>query len=70
MAKLSERLERKRRFIRAIAEYLAGNQAMKSIWLEAGERGAKEWAALRAASPLFGYQTVDEAEAVLADFFG
>jgi hypothetical protein len=67
----SPRLQRKRRFIRALAEYLAGtNQVAMSIGLEMGKPDAKEWAKVRSASPLFGYPTVDEAEKELTDFLG
>lgn len=55
-------------FIRALAEYLAGDQALKSIELEMGKPSAKEWAKLRNWSPLFGYPTVEEAEKQLSEF--
>lgn len=61
--------ERKKRFIRALAEYLAGPQQVgKSLELQASKTNAKEWAALRNATPLFGYPTVDEAEIELTKF--
>lgn len=62
--------ERKKAFIRALAEYLAGpQQVRKSLeLLQASKTNAKEWAALRNATPLFGYPTVDEAEIELTKF--
>lgn len=68
---------RKARFIRTLAEFLAGNQAGKSIELEMEVRSprpepltswAKEWGKLRGASSLCGYPTVDEAEKTLTEF--
>ncbi len=55
-------------FVRALAEYLVGDQAKRSIALEAGDRNAKQWSALRATTPLFGYPTLDEAEKTLSDW--
>jgi len=66
----NSRLEKKRRFIRALAEFLAGDQARKSIELQMGKDHAKEWAALRSACPLHGYPTVEEAEQELTEFLG
>ena len=63
-----ERLERKKRFIRQLAVYLAGSPARKSIELQMGIPAAKEWAELRNETPLFGYQSVDEAEQTLTEF--
>lgn len=66
--------ERRSRFVKALAEYLAGNQAGKSIALEMAARvppiipWAKEWAEVRSASPLMGYPTVAEAEKELVRF--
>jgi hypothetical protein len=72
--------EKKRRFFRALAEFLAGpNQAAWSIMLEVGGASprhgssgwaAQEWAKVRNASRLFGYPTVEEAEKELMEFFG
>jgi hypothetical protein len=68
---------KKERFIKELAIFLAGNPAGKSISLEVeAARGAsdprpawaREWATLRGATPLFGYQPVEEAEDVLTDF--
>jgi hypothetical protein len=79
MAKLSvkesiELLERqtkdRQRFIRALAEFLVGNQVEQSIGLQLGKQSAKDWAKLRSATPLFGYPTVDEAFPVLCAFLG
>lgn len=60
--------ERKKQFIHELAVFLVGNQARKSIELEMGKESAKEWARLRNATPLFGYPTVEEAEAQLSEF--
>jgi hypothetical protein len=62
------RAEGKRLFVRALAEFLAGDQARKSIELEMGRPHALEWAALRHRSSLSGYPTVDEAERALTEF--
>lgn len=58
----------KDKFIRQLAQFLAGDQAKKSIELEMGKESAKEWAALRGTTPLFGYPSVEEAEATLREF--
>lgn len=62
-------------FVRQLAEFLAGDQGGKSIALELEMRGpprviqwAREWSRLRGATPLFGYPTVEEAEAELKRF--
>lgn len=60
----------RQRFIRVLAEYLVGNQVEQSIRLQMGKQSAKEWAALRSATPLFGYPTVDEAFSKLCEFLG
>lgn len=67
---MKDRLKRKKEFIRALAVFLAGSSAEKSIELEMGKQSAKEWATLRQATPLFGYQAIDEAEKVLREFLG
>lgn len=59
---------RKERFIRALAEYLAGDQVEKSVGLKLGKKSSAEWAHLRGLTPLFGYQTVDEANEALLKF--
>ena len=65
----TDRLEKKQAFIRKLAEFLAGpNSAKYSIMLEMGREEAKEWAAMRDLTPLFGYPTVDEAEKILREF--
>lgn len=58
----------RRAFIRGLAEYLAGDQAVRSIKLEMGDKDAQVWAKLRGLSPLFGYPTVDEAEKLLGSW--
>lgn len=61
--------ERKTAFIRALAEFLAGDSARKSIELEMGKQSAKEWAALRGACPVArGWQSVDETESALVEW--
>lgn len=60
--------DRKAEFVRALAEYLVGDQARKSIELEMGKESAKQWAKLRGAAPLMGYPTVEEAEKILTEF--
>jgi len=62
------RLDCKEEFIKELAKYLAGGQAKKSIELEMGKESAKEWAALRSKTPLFGHPTVEEAEKTLREF--
>ena len=71
---MSDRLNRKEKFIKVLAQFLVENQAGKSIALELESRRkpmlpwAHEWAALRNATPLFGYPSVAEAEEALRDF--
>jgi hypothetical protein len=55
-------------FIRKLAEYLVEDQVGKSILLQMGDEGAKAWAALRGATPLDGYPTVEEAVTTLTEF--
>jgi len=65
-------VERKARFIKSLAQFLAGDQAKKSILLDPRMAGspahslAKEWADLRSWSPIFGWGTVEEAEKQLS----
>lgn len=61
---------RKAKFVRALAEYLVGDQARQSILLEARAPEALAWLKLRSATPLFGYPTVDEAVETLTEFLG
>lgn len=63
-----QRAREKRAFIALLARYFAENQSIKSAMLETGSPAAKDWAKLRAATPLYGYPTVEEAERILADF--
>ena len=66
-----DRLERKKEFIRALAEFLAGNEAKKSIELQMGNQWAKDWAKLRDAAPLFGYYPdIEKAVKELEEFLG
>ena len=68
------RLEKKKAFIAELAKYLADNQAEKGIALQLESKlrpvvpWAREWAKVRGASPLFGYPTIEEAEAQLTEF--
>jgi len=71
------RLERKKKFIRALAEFLGGtNQVRMSCALAVGEFGgeifkvAKLWQTMRGESFLNGYPTIEEAEASLEEFLG
>lgn len=59
---------RKARFIHEIADFLTKDQGKWSIKLEMGDEAAKRWASLRAASPLMGYPTLEEAEQLLTRF--
>lgn len=61
-------MKTKAQFIHELAKYLVGDQAKKSIELQMGKESAKQWAKLRSATPLFGYPTVEEAEAELTKF--
>ena len=56
----------KKRFMHELAVFLVAEQASDSIGLQMGRPFAKRWAALRSATPLFGYPTVEEAEKVLS----
>lgn len=63
------RIEKKKAFIRKLAEFLAGpNSAKYSIFIQMGHESGKDWADLRSATPLFGYPTIDEAEEQLTKF--
>jgi hypothetical protein len=74
---MTKRLERIDKLLHALAEYLAGDQAAKSIILELerdaqpiGHRWAEEWANLRDASGLIGWPTVEDAYQHLRDLLG
>ena len=58
----------KEKFIRVLAEYLAGNQAAMSARLSREDPDAKVWADLRNRTPLTGWVSVGEAEKVLTEF--
>jgi len=60
--------EHRRRFIQILAEFIAGDVVNKSILLDLGNPLAREWAQVRGASPVFGYSSVDAAEATLTRF--
>jgi hypothetical protein len=57
-------------FVQRLAEYLVRDQGEQSIRLQMGDPHAKQWASLRAATPLFGYPEVGEAEEKLARWLG
>lgn len=59
---------RKAMFVRALAEYLVGDQVQKSIELQLGKAEAQVWAKVRGLTPLMGYPSIDEAEQVLTAF--
>ncbi len=65
-------MDKRHTFIRALAKFLAGDQAKKSIMLgmpnSVAFSLAQEWATLRSASPLAGYGTVEEAEDQLREW--
>ncbi len=65
-----EQPDRKKEFIRKLAEYLVGDQVHKSILLEMGTSEARQWAELRGTTPLSGYPTVEEAVEQLTEFLG
>ena len=67
---MKDRLERKKLFIKQLAVFLVGDQAMKSIELEMGRPSAVQWSRLRGAAPLHGYPTLEEAEEILTEFLG
>jgi hypothetical protein len=57
-------------FIRELAKFLVDEQSRKEVELSEGKRYARDWAALRALTPIRGYPTVDEAERALREFIG
>ena len=57
-------------FLHALAVFLSEGQGTKSIHLEMGKEYALEWAALRQATPIFGYTTVHETEVALGNWLG
>ena len=65
----AKRKARKAEFVRLLAEFLSGkDQAAWSIKLEMKDPVAQIWAKLRAATPLFGWLSIEEAEKVLTEF--
>lgn len=64
--------DQKALFIKRLAVFLAGDQGKKSIMLGMPDGLAfslvKEWADLRNATPLFGYQTIQESEKILTEW--
>jgi hypothetical protein len=70
MKRATEIAQRRKNFLHALAVFLSGDSARKSIDLEMGKPYAKEWAALRNATPIFGYLTVEETELQLTEFIG
>jgi hypothetical protein len=77
---MSDRLEKKKAFIQALAKFLAGtNAARMSMWLslppsKPGSVGLNDvallWRNMRIETPLWGYATVEEAEKILEEFLG
>ena len=74
---MQDRLERKKRFIHALAEYLGGtHQVIMSMGLDPKMEGtlshqeALLWSKIRGETPLYGYPTVEEAEESLTEFLG
>lgn len=71
---MGQRLEKKRAFIKALAKFLVGDQAKKSILLDPKMGPSpfssliKEWAELRGHTPLHGYPTMIEAVEALEEF--
>lgn len=65
-----QQTQAKQRFVRALAEYLSADLGRKSIELQMRKPEATDWATLRGATPLTGYQTVDETERELGAFLG
>lgn len=57
-----------RAFVSELAHFLVGNQAELSLLLSLGDKRAREWARLRATTPLFGNLSVEEAEKELLEF--
>ncbi len=60
----------KQEFVRQLAEYLQGDAVKMSIRLQVdpGDPDAQQWRRLRAATPLFGYPSVAEAQEILGDW--
>jgi hypothetical protein len=57
-----------RAFVSELAHFLVGKQVELSFRLGVGDEHAREWARLRATTPLFGYPSMEEAEKVLLEF--
>lgn len=57
--------ESKERFVKALATFLTADAAAMSIKLQMGHDEGKRWAALRIATPLFGWPSQEEAEDTL-----
>jgi len=55
-------------FIKALAQFLAGDSARKSIQLQMGNEWALEWARVRSATPLQGWVNEQEAETRLREW--
>jgi len=61
-------MTQKEKFIKAMAKYLVGSSAEKSIKLQMETKEGKEWAEILNTTPIFGWKTTDEAEKILTDF--
>lgn len=68
--KPDQRLAMKARFVRRLAEWMAGDQARLSIDLQLGKPDAKAWAEIRSLTPIQGWVSVEEAERALVAFLG
>lgn len=55
-------------FIKALAQFLAGDSARKSIQLQMGNEWAIEWARVRQCTPLQGWVNEAEAETALREW--
>lgn len=62
-------MSQKERFIEDLTSFLVTDQTHKSILLGAGNLMAKEWAAIRNATPVRGYSTKEEAITTLNHWF-
>ncbi len=60
---------RKDALIKALAEYLVENQAIKSVRLQMGQPDAQEWSKIRNLTEIRGWATVEEAVEILRGHF-
>ena len=62
--------QERRRFAHALAVVLVEDAALWSVRLAHGDRQAEQWGVLRGTTPIRGYPTVQEAEALLLMWMG